>query len=142
MQPAHYSSPSEELAAAKARIRDLEAALGLTDPSLAVTFKLSAGSHKLLALLMSSSHVTSQMVQKRLEIATDTKVAMHRLRVALKPFGTKDHRIEIKNRRTLGYFLEPETKAFINSLVTQGVTETPEEPAPDHTGAIEERVAA
>jgi hypothetical protein len=48
------------------------------------------------------------MITLRLNIATDAKVAIHRLRDAL-----KGHGIEIKSRRGLGYWLEPEDKERI-----------------------------
>jgi protoheme ferro-lyase len=53
------------------------------------------------------------MIQQRLEIATDSKVAIHRLRQHMKPYG-----VAIQSKRCLGYWLEPETKQLIRDQIT------------------------
>src|SRR5690349_13239035 len=95
----------------RARIRDLEIALGQSDQNLAVTFRLTPVLNNLFGLLLALPNVTAEMVRQRLEIATDAKVAMHRLREHLKPWG-----IEIKSRRNLGYWLEDEEKVRVRQL--------------------------
>ncbi|MGE0677822.1 hypothetical protein [Pseudolabrys sp.] len=110
-------SLQEKLAVQEARIADLEAVLGMHDKSLAATFKLSKSLSDILGLLVSLPAVTPEMINVRLEIATDPKVAIHRLREALKPWGVK-----IEAKRSLGYFLSPEEKARIKSIVTPAVT--------------------
>lgn len=102
----------DEKAQLRARIRDLEAALGQSNENLAVTFRLTPVLNNLLGLLLSLPNVTSEMIRQRLEIATDAKVAIHRLRRHLEPW-----KIEIKSRRSLGYWLEDEDKEKIREAV-------------------------
>ncbi|MGZ3672901.1 MAG: hypothetical protein ACXVCO_01205 [Ktedonobacterales bacterium] len=89
----------------KARIQDLEAALGQKDHTLAITYKLSPTLSDLLGLLISVKVADPAMIQQRLEVVTDAKVAVHRLRKRMKHFG-----IEIHGRRLVGYWLDDETK--------------------------------
>jgi len=106
--------PEVEVAALRERIRDLETVLGFHDDNLAVAFKLPSSLHKLLALLMSVPSVTPEMIHQRLEIATDAKVAVHRLRTALKEWN-----VEIHSKRTLGYWIDPKEKARIRGIVDE-----------------------
>jgi hypothetical protein len=96
----------------KARIADLEAALEQCNPNLAVVFRLPTALNKLLGLLLSLPNVTSEMVLDRLGIATDAKVAMHRLRKHMAPFG-----IVIESRRNLGYWIDQDAKAKIRAML-------------------------
>jgi len=98
------------------RILDLEAMLGLNNPTFGTLFKLSQSQSQLFGLLMAVPNVTSEMVQQRLAIVSDTKVAMHRLRAHLELWG-----IIIQSRRTLGYWLDDETKRRVNALITPAV---------------------
>ena len=110
----------------RARIRDLEAALKQNDKSLAITFKLPPVLSNLLGLLLSVPIVTPEMVRQRLEITTDAKVAMHRLRNHLKPWDIKIH-----SRRNIGYWIEADDKHRIKAMLTPEVSaETPDEPSP------------
>lgn len=95
------------------RVRDLEAALGQNDNTLAVTFRLTPKLSNLLGLLLQLPNVTPEMIQHRLEIASDAKVAMHRLRVHLKSWGVVVH-----SRRHLGYWLDGDTKERIRALAS------------------------
>lgn len=95
------------------RVRELEATLGLADDYI-VAFDLSPVQRKVLGLMMQLPHVTPEMIEFRLGIATAAKVAMYRLRRRLKPLG-----IEIKSRRNIGYWLDPKTKELVRSLVTE-----------------------
>lgn len=106
-------------AALKARIRDLEAALGQNDPNLAREFDLPQSLSNLLGLLMNVTVASAEMIQQRLMITSDARVAIHRLRNALKP-----HDIEIVGRRGLGYWLTDSDKARIKERVTSRVTST------------------
>ena len=114
----------DEKAQLRARIRDLEAALGQSNENLAVTFRLTPVLNNLLGLLLSLPNVTSEMIRQRLEIATDAKVAIHRLRRHLEPW-----KIEIKSRRSLGYWLEDEDKEKIREAVAARIG-TPPLPRP------------
>ncbi len=105
--------------ALRARIRDLEACLGLNDKSLSSIFRLSKGLSDLLGLLLNTPNVTSDMIQHRLRLATDAKVAVHRLRKELEKWAerNKEERIEIHGKRSLGYWLDAPTKARIRTLL-------------------------
>lgn len=102
----------------KARIRDLEAALGLTDTSL-VKLQLSPALSQVLGLLMALPHVTSEMIEGRLGIATSARVIMHRLRDRLKP-----HNVVIHSRHFAGYWLDEQGKATIRRLTQTNDTKT------------------
>jgi hypothetical protein len=117
----------DEIATLKQRIHDLETTLGLHDDHLGVIFKLPKSLTALLGLLISVPNVTPEMIQLRLMIATDAKVAMHRLRQAMEPFydkiGLTTDDDLIQSRRGLGYWIDPSVKARIEALVTPQVTE-------------------
>lgn len=112
------------IAALQARIKDLEACLGLHDNRLAAVFKLSSSMMNLLGLLMSVPNVTPEMISTRLRIATDAKVAIHRLRCALEPWDLK-----IEGKRSLGYWLTTETKEKIDTIVDGKPDPVPASPA-------------
>jgi hypothetical protein len=103
----------EEAEALRLRIRDLEAALGQKDEGLANTFKLAPKMTDLLGLLLSLPIVTSDQIDRRLGIASDAKVAIHRLRKELAPWS-----IAIFSKRLRGYWLDDETKAKIKQLIS------------------------
>lgn len=120
-----------------ARIADLETALGQSDGDLGVAFKLPTSLAKLLGCLMATPNVTPEMVTLRLNIATDAKVAIHRLKRALRaPPDDPSKPIEIKARRGLGYWLEPADKERVKAI-TRGVTTLPPQAAAPNA-AIEE----
>jgi len=114
--------------ALRARIRDLSAALRQENQSFLVAFRLTPALNNLLGLLYSVELVTTDMIQQRLEIATEAKVAIHRLRKHMEDFG-----VVIESRRHLGYWLSSEAKEIIRRLVDRdpvppGVTEVPPVP--------------
>jgi biotin operon repressor len=96
----------------RARIRDLELTLGQGDDNLAVTFRLTPVLNNLLGLLLSLPVVTPEMIRQRLEIAPDAKVAVHRLRKHLEPWG-----LAIESKRNVGYWLEHDAKTKIRELM-------------------------
>jgi len=113
------------------RIRDLEHVLNLRNDNLAIAYKLASTNLKIMGLLLSLPTITPQMMTTRLSITTDAKVAMHRLRTHLKPYG-----IEIHNKRGLGYWIEDADKAKIREAIKK-VGEPPEDttpPAPTPSG--------
>lgn len=132
--PSLVSDKQDEIATLKARIHDLETALGLHEDHLGVIFKLPKSLTSLLGLLLHVPNVTPEMIQLRLMIATDAKVAMHRLRLAMQPFHAQlgllpaDHLVQ--SRRGLGYWLDDATKKKIRALVTPEVTDELDEEAP------------
>ena len=97
----------------RARIRDLELTLGQSDDNLAVTFRLTPVLNNLLGLLLALPVVTPEMIRQRLEIAPDAKVAVHRLRKHLEPWG-----LAIESKRNVGYWLEHDAKTKIRGLMT------------------------
>jgi hypothetical protein len=101
-----------ELIAALARIKDLEAALKQNDQALLAYYRLPPVSTNLFGLLLSMATVTPEMIQQRLEIATESKVAMHRLRRQLEPFG-----IIVQSKRNVGYWLDDETKKRVQETI-------------------------
>jgi hypothetical protein len=114
----------DELAALRQRVHDLECCLGLHDDHLGVFFRLPSSLTKLLGLLMARPNVTPEMIHQRLEIATDAKVAVHRLRAHLKKWSEENGEtpvLDIESRRTLGYWLDDRVKKRITEL-----TVTPE----------------
>ncbi|WP_454627688.1 hypothetical protein [Bradyrhizobium cenepequi] len=102
----------EELEVLRSRLRDLELVLGQGNDSLAVTFRLTPVLNNLMGLLLALPNVTPEMIRQRLEIAPDAKVAIHRLRKQIEPWG-----IKIKSRRNLGYWLEDDTKVTIRAML-------------------------
>lgn len=119
----------KEVSVLTARIKDLEDVLGLNDDNLGVVFKLPRQATKLLGLLLAVPNVTSEMAQQRLGIVADTKVAVSRLREYMNNYCA-DHGIaekfEIQSRRTLGYWLDDNTKSRIQALVTPKVIDEAE----------------
>jgi hypothetical protein len=105
---------TEELERLQQRVKDLQIALGQSNDNLAVTFKLTPVLNNLMGLLLALPNVTPEMIRQRLEIAPDAKVAIHRLRKHLEPYG-----IDIKSRRNLGYWLEDETKLTIRRMLAE-----------------------
>ena len=127
----------DEKAQLRARIRDLEAELGQSNENLAVTFRLTPVLNNLLGLLLSLPNVTSEMIRQRLEIATDAKVAIHRLRRHLEPW-----KIVIKSRRSLGYWLEDEDKEKIREAVAAKIGTPPLPRPPAVTSEVTNNLAA
>jgi hypothetical protein len=107
----------DETATLRARVRDLEAVLGQNHEGITATFRLPPVLSNLFGLLLSLPNVTSEMIRQRLEIATDAKVAIHRLRTHLKDFD-----IEIQSRRNVGYWFDDATKVRIRALIAPATT--------------------
>lgn len=118
----------------RARVRDLEAALGLNDQHLAVTFRLTPVLSNIMGLMLALPNVTPEMIRQRLEIATDAKVAIHRLRKHLKAYSATEKlevAIDIQGKRNLGYWFEPAVKSVIRGLLSNrtGTSSPPTEGA-------------
>lgn len=111
----------------EAKVRELEKVLGVKDNDLLVTFKLSPTLNAIFGLLLSQKLVTADMIERRLAIASEAKVAVHRLRYFLKPWE-----ISIESKRNLGYWLTAETKERVRQFVAREVT-------PEGTGGGSER---
>lgn len=87
---------------------------------LQIAFELPQSLARLLRLLMESKLLTSRDIVHTHKIATDGKVAIHRLRRYL-----ENHDLEIKSRRELGYWLEPSTKEKISKIAYTGQMSLP-----------------
>lgn len=95
---------------------------------LQFAFKIPQSMAKLLLLLLNNKSLTTQEISQVHKISTDGRTAAHRLRRYL-----KDYNIEIKSRREIGYWLEPETKDMIKKLADTGQMTLPL----DHGGSPE-----
>ena len=106
-------SAEDEIATLQGRIKDLEAALGQKDHRLVLAFDLPPKLSDLLGLLLNSPVVSSLTIRQRLEIASDAKVAIYRLRKTMAKFD-----VAIHWRRGYGYWLDEATKQRITEKVT------------------------
>jgi hypothetical protein len=97
----------EEIKFLRAKVQRYEAVLR-DDKRVATTFGLTSATADILKLLLSLDAVTSEMIRQQLAIGTDAKVAVCRLRHALKPWNVK-----VNSKRGLGYWLDQATKEFI-----------------------------
>jgi hypothetical protein len=117
------SAPSADdtIAVLKSRVRDLEAVLNQNNVDIALAFRLTPALANLLGLLLAVPLVTPDAIQHRLEIATDPKVAIHRLRNMLKPWAPKlnvaPSEVLIQGRRHVGYWIEPNVKERMKAFV-------------------------
>ncbi|HLL29016.1 MAG TPA: hypothetical protein VKT73_15370 [Xanthobacteraceae bacterium] len=114
----------DEIEVLRQQLRDLRAALNQNNQTIANTFRLSPAQNNLFGLLISLDTVTPEIIRQRLEIATDAKVAVHRLRRHL-----KEWEIQIHSRRNVGYWLDEETKEKIRGMITPQVTESETKPS-------------
>jgi hypothetical protein len=110
-------TPTDEIDFLKGRVRDLEALLRQTDRSIENVFRLPPALCKLMGLLIALPHVTEAMITERLEIATVGKVAVWRLRQALEA-----HNIIIHSKRTVGWWLDDDTKERVKQMLDSAVT--------------------
>lgn len=101
----------------EAKVRELEKVLGVKDDDLLVTFKLSPTLNAIFGLMLSQKLVTADMIERRLAIASEAKVAVHRLRTSLKHWE-----IGIESKRNLGYWLTAQTKEKVRQLVAREIT--------------------
>lgn len=102
----------------EAQLRDYRTLL-LQDRNepLIIAFRLSPSLAKLMGLLLALPKVTTEMVEHRLEIVTDAKVAIHRLRAKLKKHG-----ITIESQYGVGYWISPEHKELARKNVAHIVS--------------------
>jgi hypothetical protein len=103
----------------KARIRDLELALGQGNANLAITFRLTPVLNNLMGLLVAMPVVTPEMICQRLGIAPDAKVALFRLRKHIAPWE-----ITIHSKRNVGYWIDSTDKAKVKRMLAGTVEET------------------
>ena len=99
-----------------ARIQELEGLL-LDNKSVGyehyiMPFGLTQQQAKLLALLMDVPVASADIIQRKIKMSTEAKVAVHRLRNRMKLHG-----IEIKAKRYYGFWLDSEEKAKIREMM-------------------------
>jgi DNA-binding response OmpR family regulator len=104
-----------QVAKLQARVDELEAMLGQNDNRIAIAYGLPPRMSNLLGLLLTVEVATPEMIQDQLGIATNTKVAIHRLRTYMAL-----HDVTIHSQRGLGYWLDEETKQRLTERVTNG----------------------
>jgi hypothetical protein len=75
-------------------------------------FKLTQQQAKILALLMEMPVASADIIQRRVKMSTEAKVAVHRLRNRMKDYG-----VTINARRFYGFWLEADEKAKIKELM-------------------------
>lgn len=93
---------------------------------LQMQYNLSPALAKLLLLLLGNKVVTVRMVEKEHKLATDARIAVHRLRRRLDGTG-----IVVQSRRDVGYWLDATTRAGIAEAIDQESSPTRAGPAPD-----------
>lgn len=137
------SETAAELEVLRGQVRDLKSVLKQDNRDLMLTFRLPPRLGNILGLLLSTSVVTQLMIEQRMGLATCAKVAIHRLRKHLKPYG-----IDVPSQRGLGYWLEKADKAKIAAMVREttgemvATTQTPEVAPQGHTQGHEAPVQA
>jgi hypothetical protein len=102
------------------RVRDLETALGQRNELLQNVFKLSPTLSNIFGLLLALPAVKTELINQRIGIAYDSKVAIHRLRKHLVPWG-----IEVKSKRLIGYWLSDEDKDRAKDLLARAKASIP-----------------
>lgn len=75
-------------------------------------FKLTQQQAKLLALLMEVPVASASIIQRRIKMSTEAKVAIHRLRNRMNEYG-----ITISAKRFYGFWLDSEEKAKIKAMM-------------------------
>lgn len=96
---------------------------------LQIAFGLTQSLARLLRLLLENKMLTARDIVHVHKIATDGKVAIHRLRSYLNNFDLK-----IQSKRELGYWLEPSEKEKILRMADIGQMSLPL----DHGGTPDE----
>lgn len=95
-----------------ARIQELEDQLRLDHEKYMRPFDLTQQQAKLLALLMDVPVASAETIRTRVDMSTEAKVAVHRLRARLKPHG-----IEVEGRRFHGFWMEPAEKQKVKDNI-------------------------
>lgn len=90
---------------------DIEASVGLR-----LAFRLTPQETSLMLLLLTMEFVSNDLIYERLNVATEVRVAIYRLRRSLKRY-----QISIESKRNFGYWLNSETKAKVKALITRKV---------------------
>lgn len=98
-----------------ARIHELEGLLQdqhMGHEHYIMPFGLTQQQAKLLALLMEVPVASADIIQRRIKMSTEAKVAIHRLRARMKLYG-----VTINAKRFYGFWLDPEEKIKVKGLM-------------------------
>jgi len=76
--------------------------------TLQIIYQLPTALARLLLLLIEKPIVTAVEIEHEHQIATQASVAIHRLRRRIAPY-----KIEVKSQKSLGYFIDHETKIAV-----------------------------
>jgi hypothetical protein len=95
------------------RLTDAEMAVGLR-----IIFQLTPQETNLMLLLLTMKYVPPELIYDKLNVATEIRVAMYRLRKALTRFN-----IQIQSKRTFGYWLTDETKVRVRAILSKDLKE-------------------
>ncbi len=87
--------------------------------ALITTFRVSQPFGALLELLLRKPLVTHEVIRQEVELVTEAKVLMYRLRVVL-----DEHSIELQNQKAVGWWLNPPEKQKIKELVELQIGES------------------
>lgn len=112
----------DEAAVLQGRIKDLEAALMIGSKAIGATFLLPPRLADILGILITQPVVTTDVMQTRLSLASEPKVAMHRLRKHMAKYG-----IKINSRNRVGYWIDDESKQQLRAMIEAKTA--PREPA-------------
>jgi hypothetical protein len=107
----------DEVVTLRARVTELEAALGLKNKTLRTQYRLTPALSDLLGLLSELPYVSDEIIKDRLHLAADSKVLVYRLRKEL-----EGQDIEIHSRRGIGWYVDEPTRERLKQL-TQEVTQ-------------------
>lgn len=88
--------------------------------ALRIKHDLSPSLAKILILLAKNQIVTAEMIEVEEELATEAKVAIHRLRRELEGSG-----IEVQSRRGIGYWVDSEARKLITEAMIPPQMELP-----------------
>ena len=110
------AAQNRQIEALRTQVQRLRAARGDGSDELWETFRLSPFLLRLLVLLERSEYVSPDAIAKELGFNSDPRIAVLRLRRKVAPWGVK-----IEVARGLGYYLSPEEKKRLRSIVRSGV---------------------
>lgn len=106
------TSDADTLEEKDARIQELEEQLRLNHEDYMLPFKLTQQQAKLLALLMEVPIASAETIRLRVDMSTEAKVAVHRLRARMLPYE-----VTIHGRRFHGFWMDEENKRKVKELV-------------------------
>lgn len=101
----------------RARVAELEHRLQQSPQGLVSRFRLPPSLLATLALLLQEQVIDADKFDADENTPKDIKVTIHRLRKMLAP-----HKIDIKSRRSTGYWIDDADKERIRDMITDAVS--------------------